>query len=348
MVNLTNEYNQPVIHAQTKIQPEVRLTSSELANLWASWMESSIKECIVKYFLTFTEDQEIRDILEYTLGIAQKHLQRLSQIYEEENHPIPRGFTDDDINLDAPRLFTDSFILAFLEDMAKVRLDGYSTAMQMSTRADVRKFFTECVADPAEIYNRVVSVMLSKGIYMRPPHIPVPEKVDFVKKQSFLTGYLGKRRPIVSVGISHVFSGLQTNSFRKGIFSGFAQVTDSKQVRQYMERGKEISSKHAEIFGSLLMKEDLPVTMPWDSGITESRISPFSDRLMMQKVWESNSVLIGSYGKAFSVVLRNDLSIDFVRLMMETAKYAQDGLNILIDNGWLEEPPQSKGRNDLH
>lgn len=316
-----------------------RLTASEMANLWSSWMESSIKEQMVKYFLKIVEDPDIKDLLMYTLGIAQKHLRIISEIYSKENHPAPVGFTDGDINIEVPRLFSDFFILSFLEEMARTRLDGYSTALQMSTRADVRRYFTECVADPAEIYNRAVSIMVSKGMYARPPHIPVPEKIDFIKKQSYLAGYLGKQRALNAIEVSHIFSGLQRNSLRKAMFKAFGQVAGSSAVREYMDRGREISNKHVEIFSSLLMKSDLPVSMPWDNGVISSDISPFSDKIMMQQVWMSNVELTGAYGKALPVS-RIDMVADFSRLMAEVLKYSEDGANILIENGWFEEPPQ--------
>lgn len=331
-------------HNILEAENNVRLTSSELANLWASYMESSLKVCVVKYFLKTVEDPEIRPVLEYALSLGQKHIERLSEIYAREKHPIPHGFTDEDINLNAPRLFSDSFILSYLEDMAKIRLDGYSTALQTAVRTDIRQYFTECVADPVELYNRTVSVMLSKGIYMRPPYIPVPEGVDFVKKQGFLTGYFGKRRPLTSIEISHIFSGLQRNLFRKALFTGLGQVAGSEQVRQYMERGKDLSTKHADALCSLLIKNDLPVSMAWDPGIMDSKISPFSDKLMMQSIRSSNVVLIGNYGKALSVSARHDLAAGFGRLVIEAGKYAEDGINILIDNGWFELPPQAEGR----
>jgi hypothetical protein len=39
--------------------------------------------------------------------------------------------------------------------------------------------------------------------------------------------------------------------------------------------------------------------------------------------------------------LRHDLSTTIVRFMAELTNYTEDGVNILIDNGWLEEPPQA-------
>lgn len=319
----------------------VSLTSSELSVLWSSWMESSIKERFVAYFLRIVEDRDVKQILDYTLGIAKKHLNIISEIYSRENHPIPVGFTDDDVNLEAPRLFSDSAILYFLEELTRSRLDGYSTALYMSTRTDVRKYFTECVADPAEIYNRTVSAMLSKGIYMRPPHIPVPDKIDFAKKQSYWAGYLGKQRPLNSIEISHIFIGLQRNIQREAMLTGFCQVARSGQVRSFMKRGKDIAAKHIKIFSALLMKNNLPVSMSWDLGVTESKTSTFSDMLMMQEAIFSSVLLIASYGKALPVI-RTDLMADFSRLLAETFKFKKDGMGIIIENGWFEEPPQAK------
>ncbi|WP_042315797.1 DUF3231 family protein [Desulfofarcimen acetoxidans] len=69
------------VNKAIEAERNVRITSSELANLWASWMESSIKERIISYFLRTVEDKDVKQILEYTLGIAKKHLNIISQIY---------------------------------------------------------------------------------------------------------------------------------------------------------------------------------------------------------------------------------------------------------------------------
>ena len=334
-----------VIQNKLETEQNIRLTSAELANLWAAYMNSSLKKSFMKYFLAKVEDTEIRSVLEYALHVAEKHLHTISEIYKHEKHPIPQGFTDQDVKMDAPRLFSDTFFLSFMEFMAEIRLNGYATALPMAARADIREYFTECLASSAELYNRVSSVMLSKGVYIRAPYIPVPDNVDFVQRQNFLTGFLGDRRPLTSIEISHVFSRIKTNSLRKSLFSSFSQVAESEQVRQYMVRGQEIAKKHIKILSSVLMENDLPTPMAWDSGVMDSTISPFSDKLMIQKIRNYNVVEIGNYGKAVSVSLRHDLTATFARLMTEVGNYSEDGVNILIDNGWLEEPPQAKSRD---
>jgi hypothetical protein len=41
------------------------------------------------------------------------------------------------------------------------------------------------------------------------------------------------------------------------------------------------------------------------------------------------------------------LAADYIRLTAEIAAFAEDGLNIMIDNGWLEQPPQATDRDKL-
>ena len=336
-----NRGYEPAIPYTPETEQNIRLTSAELGNLWAAYMNSSLKKSYVKYFLAKVEDTEIRSVLEYALHVAEKHLQTISEIYRREKHPIPQGFTGQDVNLDAPRLFSDTLFLTIMEFMAEMRLNGYSTALPMAARADIREYFTECLASAAELYNKVSSVMLSKGLYMRAPYIPVPDNVDFVQKQNFLTGFLGDRRPLTSIEISHVFSRIKTNSLRKSLFTGFSQVAKSEQVRRYMARGQEMATKHIKILSSVLLENDLPAPMAWDSGVMDSTISPFSDKLSMEIIRNYNVVEIGNYGKAFASSLRHDITATFVRLMTEVGNYSEDGVNILIDHGWLEEPPQA-------
>jgi len=323
------------------------LNSAEIANIWSSFMISSIQSCIIKYLQKTVEDQETLGILNYALETVQKHHHRAMKFFQDDRHPVPQGFTDNDVNLNAPRLFSDLFILCYIEKLAEIRINGYSTALPMTARKDVLDFFNECLASSAELYNKVTRVMLSKGFFIRSPYIETPGKIDFVKKQNYLAGFFGNRRHLNVIEISHIFNSIKVNTFRKALFIGFSQVADSKKVREYMLRGKEISTKHIKIFGSIMIKNDLPISMSWDLGVTDSTIPPFSDKLMMQHIRAMNVVEMAYYGKAFSSSTRNDLAVNFSRLMLEIGKYAEDSLNILIDNGWLEEIPQIIDRDAL-
>ncbi|MGG7618985.1 DUF3231 family protein [Bacillus coreaensis] len=60
-----------------------------------------------------------------------------------------------------------------------------------------------------------------------------------------------------------------------------------------------------------------------------------------------NSIGIAHYGRGLSLSPRRDLGADYVRLTAETLHYAEDGMNIMIENGWLEKPPQATASDQL-
>jgi hypothetical protein len=128
---------------------------------------------------------------------------------------------------------------------------------------------------------------------------------------------------------------------------GFSQVARAKEVQAYFVRGKEIASKHVEIFGSLLREDDIPAAQTWDAEATAATIAPFSDKLMMFHALAMNSGGIGYYGASMGASQRRDIGAMYSRLMAEVAQYTEDGANIMINNAWMEQPPTVVDRDAL-
>jgi hypothetical protein len=334
-------------HTKHETAHGIRLTAPEIANLWASYMNDSMAICVITHMLDKIEDTEIRPVFEFALELARTHVHKVSGIFKEENHPIPHGFTDEDVNPSAPRLFADTFWLMYLHEMTIHGLAGYSIALTTSSRADIREYYIHCNASSMGLYEKTIKVLLSKGLYSRPPYISTPEKVDFVKQQPFLTGWFGERRPLNSIEISNIFFNLKKDIVSRALQIGFSQVAKSKEVRDFMVRGADITFKHIEVFSSILHECDLPSPKHWESEITNSTDAPFSDKLMMYHAMVLISTAVGFYGLGMSVCMRRDLAVTYQRIMTETQKYAEDGANIMIANGWMEQPPQADDRKAI-
>lgn len=324
-----------------KSNDNVRLTSAELGDLWTAYMQGSLLICAIKYFLESAKDSEVKPILKYALNTFQKNVQVITDIFNQENYPVPHGLTDDDVNLKAPRLFSDMFYPFFLEYMAKYGMLTFSASLPLIARSDIRNFISHSLDASKEISNRVVNVLLSKGLYVRPPYIAVPDKVDFIKKQSFLGNWFGEKRPLTAVEILNLFSNIRNNVIGHTLFLGLAQVAESKEVKKYLIKGKDITSKHIEIFSDILRNEDIPASTNWDIGITNSTTAPFSDKLMMILTTILAVTEITNYGASIAVSMRKDLTVSYVRLTAEVLQYVEDGMNIMINNGWMEQPPQA-------
>jgi len=335
---------------ETTLETEhnIRLTSAEIANLWTNYMHDSLGSCVLSFFLEKTEDTEIKSVLDYALSLSKKHIQTITDLLNHEDYPIPVGFTtNDDVDFEAPRLFSDTFHLHYVYHMTKMGLTSDTLALSLAARSDIRDYYSECIASSIELQHRAVELLLRKGIYIRPPYITTPKSVDFVQHQNFLTGWFGERKPLLAMEIMQLHHNIQTNAIGKAVVMGFSQVAKTADVRDYMVRGKKISTKHIEIFGSLLTDNDLPVPMTWDSDVMDSTVPPFSDKLMMFHVFSLNSAGMGNYGTAISTTTRRDLVTHYIRLNAEIGQYVEDGVNIMIKRGWMEQPPQSIDRDEI-
>jgi hypothetical protein len=331
-----------------KDENNIPLTASELGFLWAQYVNDTLDICVMNYFQNICEDQDILPLVENSLSIAQKDIKVITEILSKEKHPIPVGFTDKDVKADAPRLYSDTFILMYIQKLEVVALERVGMAIALSARSDVSQFFKDLLYSVTELHDQARMVMLSKGVYVRPPQLPIPKKVDFVKRQSFLFDFLGQhKRPLSAIEVAHLFNNIQTNAMGKTIMMAFAQVCKNEDVKQFFLRGKEIAKKHMEKLSLTLIEEDIPAPMSWDTHVTDSTVAPFSDKLMAFQTIYMNAIGIGNYGVAAGTCQRVDLSGTFTRLAAEIALFLEDGTNILIKHGWFEEPPKSVDRQAL-
>lgn len=329
------------------VSHNVRLTSTEIANLWSQYLNDSMAICVISYYLKNVQDKDIRSILEFSLELSERHLQKIRQYLERESYPIPQGFIESDVNLNAPPLFSDTFLLVYMHIMTIHGLTGYSAAVSTSIREDQINYFIRCNSEAMELYKRIVTTMVHKGIISRPPNLNAPDTIDFVQKQSFLTGWFGDRRPLNAIEVSGLFFNSKKNAVKIVLEIGFRQVAKSPELREYFKKGEKICDKHFEIFSSLLSESKISPPKKYGDEITNSTISPFSDRLLLFHITSLVATASGYYGAAFSLSQRRDLATKYAISIAEITKYAEDGVQIMIRNGWLEQPPTFEDRDKL-
>jgi Protein of unknown function (DUF3231) len=320
----------------------IRLTSAEIAQLWTGYMNNSMSKCVLKYFKEKTQDEEIRTVINWAISIADTILQNITEIYVKENHPIPVAFSEkEDVNLNAPALYSDTYFLNFIHNMSRHGLTAYGAALSGCTRSDVLERFSSALDLTRELYFKSLNVLLEKGLYSRATYIPIPDKVEFIEKQGYLTGWFGERRPINSLEIMHFFENMERNAVGKALLLGFAQVAGLKEVQNYMVREAKIANKVVEIMAHTLAKENISESPTYDSEVLKSTTPPFSDKLMMFQVSILTGMSLGYYGTAIGTVARRNLGAKFLRTFLEAVQYAEDGANIMIEHGWMEKPPAS-------
>ncbi|QQK77963.1 DUF3231 family protein [Salicibibacter cibarius] len=324
-----------------------RLTAAEISQLWGSYLNDTLSVCILRYFLAHVEDSDIHALLADALAISDGHIQSLTSFFNDEQFPIPVGFTEDDVNVNAPRLYSDTFMLYYLQQMGALGMNAHSMSTALSARPDMHDYFFACLKQYGDIHEKANNLLLSKGLFIRPPYMPYPEKVAFVHKKSFLSGWFGEHRPLVSLEITNLHENIQRNMLGMAMLMGFSQVAKTKEVVQYLLRGKDMAAKHVEIFGSVLSKDDIPAPVTWDTEVTASTTAPFSEKLMMFMTTALIGIGMGYYGTSMAGTVRSDIQTHYIRLSAEIMKYAGDGAKLMIDNRWMENPPQAPDRDEL-
>lgn len=325
----------------------IDLCCTEIGGLWGVYFQESMTECFLVYLLHHLQDKEIIPLAEEALSISQKRIDKIKQIFLAENFPIPAGFSEGDVNLAAPPLFHDTFTLSFIYMMNRLGMINFSFTASNNVRLDVLDFFNECIHTSTEMFGKAVRMMLEKGIYDRPPKMNYPQKIEYVEKSSFIDGLFGMKRPLNAIELSEIFFNIERNYFSVIIMLGFAQVLEDKKLREFIKRGKKISERQIELFNHLLMEEDLLGTVTVSMEVTDSTISPFSDKFIMSMINVLNSVDILLLSHALSLSMRLDLTAHYAKIIGEVMSFAKDTFDLLVERKWLEQPPLTTNRKQL-
>ncbi|CAM3661898.1 DUF3231 family protein [Marinicrinis lubricantis] len=160
---------------------KTHLTATEMGKLWATHVSNTMATCVISHFLKHVDDPEIKKIVEYASGLCGEIIQDIETIFQQADFPIPVGFTDQDVNLEAPRLFEDEFYLHYLQYSGKAGMSIYSVAVPLVTRKDIRDFFIRRLYDTAKLAAMVNDALIQKGALMNAPVIQPPTGVHFVE-----------------------------------------------------------------------------------------------------------------------------------------------------------------------
>lgn len=329
-------------------QPNPELTSAEIASLWGNYQSDSMAIQTISYTLSQVEDEDIRSVLEFALSLSQQHVQFIQNLFTNEQIVVPNGFSAQDVNLNAPRLYTDDFFLFYIQNLGKLGMATYAMALSNAARSDIVQYFKQNLSTSADLLDQATQVKLTKGIFSRAPYIPKPKMVEYINDQQYLSGgWFSDKRPLNAIEITNLYYNIERNTIGAALIMGFSQVAQSPEVRKYMARGRDIAEKHVEILSKIMHNDHLSTPSTWDAQPTDSTDTPFSDKLMMFHILSMNSSGIGQYGAAIGSSQRADLITTYTRLTAEIAKYIEDGANLMIKNGWMEKPPQAPDRNQI-
>jgi Protein of unknown function (DUF3231). len=343
-----NATEQPVPYNLIKDGPnDERLTAPEMGHLWEMYLYNGSVKCQLQYFTAKAEDPEIRGVLEFALQTKTTRLDKITKIFNTVGFPVPHGFTDEDVEPNAKRLYSDSFMLVYIRNVINFELVESMMGLTRAIRPDVKEYFNASIDESQDLLKRADEVLLRKGVFVKPLNFPLPDRIEYVYQDTFFAGLGGDKRPINTLEVTHVYTRLQTKMLERTLILGFSQAVQSQKVQKLLSQGKQMIDKQIEGWSKILQDEDFPLPVTWEHQITDSSESSFSDKLIIFTVLTMmrNSVIL--LGISLANCSRLDIVTAFSASIVKLQAYTKDILDLMINSGWLEKIPQTIDRMEI-
>ncbi|MDO6851572.1 DUF3231 family protein [Priestia megaterium] len=325
------------------------ISSSEVGTLWLTYQEKTMILRILEYFIEKSDDQQAKNIMGGLWQQLSYYVTKIKKIFQEQGVVIPIGFNQEDVNLEAPKLYDNGFDIMFVRILKEISMGMYTLNMNMAYQDEVMEIYEGLTSVTQKVYKLSTLYLLEKGILTLPPKVTMPKSSEFIENKSYLNGFnpFNDKRALNDIELGYLHHGIETNNIGMQLITGFAQCAEDKEVKQYFVKGKELAKKQIKVFGDILLESDVQFSATSGSTVTTSKVAPFSQKLMMFCIYLLNGfgIVGSSFGTIFS--LRKDVSMKTALIAKDIYFYADEGVKIMIKNGWLEEPPQMEDRPNL-
>jgi hypothetical protein len=317
------------------------LTAAEVSALWLQYLGDSMAICVYKYFLQIVENKEIKPILELSLQLSESHIKKITEFLNSANFQIPKGFTENDVNLNAPRLFSDQFLLFYSYIMTIHGMTGYSLAFSNTERPDIQEYFSECLVSSKELFQKIMELSKKQPKFTSVPSIPSPRETRFIETPGIISNLIGDKRSLNGSEVSTLFFNSTKTGFVSSLSLAFSQVAVREDVRSFMLKNVKLAGKDAESFDALLQRDDLPIPEKWNDEITDSTVSPFSDKLIMFHAGFLVNAALTYYGASLGSSYRSDIIANYFKVFTHAMEAGVISYNIMVKHGWLEKQPET-------
>jgi len=328
-------------------QNKLKLTSSEIGSLWAEYVNGTMTDTVIRYMVSIIEDEAIKAIFEDAIRTFEKQKKQLVTFIENEGFPVPIGFTESDLNKGAERLFTDIFCLNYLHIMTLHGLLGHSTSLGVSVRKDLRYFYDSCDNDGKRMYHQTIELLLEKGNFQRDPLFYPDKNPKFVSSQDFTDGLFGKERRLAATEIISISFNLKKSIMAKTLSIAFSQVAQTKEVRKFLENSEQTANEQIQAFSKIMQADNLPSPKSWETEVTTSTDSPFSDKLMLYHIGFLFQAAQAYHGTGLASAMRTDLVTTYESIILKNLMVTKKWFNLMVQNKWLEQPPLAPSRNKI-
>jgi hypothetical protein len=197
------------------------------------------------------------------------------------------------------------------------------------------------------MYDLTIELLLKKGKFQRDPYFYPNEGPEFISTKDFTDGFFGKGRLLSASEVISISLNIKKSIMAKTLSMGFSQVAESKEIRKFFEELEEKADENIQALSKIMHKDNLPVPMSWESEVTTSKDSPFSDKLMLYHMGFLAQTAQVYYGTGLAGAMRTDLAVVYEKTILKTLAITKSWFDIMVKNKWLEQPPLAPNRKEL-
>ena len=114
-----------------------------------------------------------------------------------------------------------------------------------------------------------------------------------------------------------------------------------------MSDAEKVADQQIKDFSKIMQTDNLPVPKSWETEVTTSTDSPFSDKLMLYHIGFLFQVAQAYHGAGLAAAMRTDLVATYEGTILQNLMLTKKWFNIMIQNKWLEQPPLAPNRKEI-
>lgn len=319
-----------------------KMSSAELGSLWTTYHKKTMILRFLEYFIENADDEEAKNLMSSLWELLHPKVIEMKSMFENEGAASPEGFTKQDVNLEAPKLWENGFDIMFSRMLKQISTGMYALHLTISYREDIIRLYKQLTEITENYYGHFTQYLLERSLLPSPTYVTMPKSIDYITDKQYMKGtnILGHKRLLNTVEFGVLYHAIESNITGMQLMKGFAQCAKDEEVQKYFTKGMELSKEIIKEDENILLQNNIQSPATPGGTVTSSTIAPFSERLMMFCNFLLGGFSLGGQGFSGAFLWRNDLITKTGVQAKDVFEYTREGTILMMSKGWLEEPPK--------
>lgn len=324
------------------MEKQPKMSAAELGALWMTYQKKTMILRFLEYFIENSNDDQAKELMEGLCKELYPMNNELANLLDNDGASRPNGFTKENVYLNAPKLYDNGFDILFSRVLKEISMGMYVLHMTTAYREDIIQFYKKLTEITQTYYGHFTQYLLEKGLLSRPNFTTMPTSVGYIMSTDYMKGtnLFGEKRPINTVEYGTLYHSIETNITGMQLMASFSQCAKDDQVKKYFTKGCELSKEIINGTEKILLEHNIQPPAGPGGTVTSSTEAPFSDKLMMFCSYLLSGFSMGGHGFNAAFIMRHDITRHTLPFAKDVYEFSMEGAKLMMEKGWMEEPPR--------